>query len=59
MSGFLTKPELIRKKKSEGVLNSELMRQYKIDYETLRKILDGGNKDGSSINRISKPNSFK
>ena len=41
MSEFLTKPELIRKKKSEGVLNSSLMRQYKISYATLRKILDG------------------
>lgn len=41
MSEFLTKPELIRKKKAEGVPNSYLMRQYKISYATLRKILDG------------------
>lgn len=59
MAEFLTKPELIRKKKSEGVLNSSLMRQYKISYATLRKILDGGSEDGSSINSISKLNSSK
>lgn len=44
MGEFLTKPELIRKKKAEGVPNSELMRKYNIDYATLRIILDGGDK---------------
>ena len=59
MEEFLTKPELIRKKKAEGVPNSYLMRQYHISYAKLRKILDGGNEDGSSLNSISELNSSK
>lgn len=42
--------EIIREQKQRGIPNTVLMKLYKIDYSTLRIILDGGLQDGSSIN---------
>lgn len=48
--------EIIREQKQRGVPNTILMKLYKIDYSTLRIILDGGLQDGSSINSGYEPN---
>lgn len=48
--------EIIREQKQRGVPNTVLMKLYKIDYPTLRIILDGGLENGSSINSGYEPN---